>query len=138
MKLVNDVIEGVNKNNSRLYFPIALHDFKFCNNWVEQSTIQFIVDDYESFHKKKFSKCGVYPLLNTYIIPIHMYENIMPWVSQLYYKMFPWCNQHPNSSHFGHVAGIFERVMGFAIGEENMEYTSVYIHHDNNLKKFVY
>lgn len=58
----------------------------------------------------------------------------MMWVSQLYSKLYPWTMEPPNATHFGHIGGIYERIMGYAIGEEDLRYVEVRVDHDNNFK----
>ena len=60
----------------------------------------------------------------------------MKWVIQLYDKIFPWCIE--GSTTVGHIGGIYERVMAFAIGEENLYYIKLNISHDHSLKRLCY
>lgn len=60
---------------------------------------------------------------------------MMPWIIQLYDKLWPWCNQPPNQSHFGHVAGVYERISGMVIGEEKMNVKLLKgVYHDHAYK----
>jgi hypothetical protein len=62
----------------------------------------------------------------------------MEWVVQLYDKLYPGCLQFPNMSHFGHIAGIYERIMAYAIGQENLSIVRMNITHHEELKKVSY
>jgi hypothetical protein len=58
----------------------------------------------------------------------------MKWLVELYDKLYPWCIQPPNASHFGHIGGIYERIMAYAIGQERLEYLDINIIHDHKYK----
>ena len=117
-------------------FTYEIFNFKFCTEltWKELDTLKFIVNDYEKFYNKPLNKETAYPLCNTFIIPVESYENIMKWVIQLYDKMYPWCMQPPNASNFGHIGGIYERIMAFAIGGEGLRYVKINVSHDHKYK----
>jgi hypothetical protein len=123
-----------------IYFPLQIHDFNFCtvSTWNEPTTLDFIIDDYNKYFQTSFSKQKQYPLCNSYIIPVDTYEKVMGWVVQLYDKLYPWCIQSPNASHFGHIGGIYERIMAFAIGEEDLPYHLINMEHDHSYKKQSY
>jgi len=117
-------------------FSFARYNFRFCSyeTWNEPKTLDYIIQDYEHFYGKPFTKDKQYPLFNSYIISTETYEKIMAWVTQLYKKLYPWSMEPPNASHFGHIGGIYERIMAYAIGEENLQYIHVNVEHDNNFK----
>lgn len=127
-------------NQSPIYFTFSNYDFDFCNNktWNEQTTSKYIINNYEEYNKKQFNQNILFPLYNSYIIPMEIYEKIMKWVTELYNKLYPWCIEHPNHSHFGHIGGIYERIMAFAIGQENLEYIKLNISHDHKYKSLSY
>ena len=117
-------------------FSFAQYNFRFCSyeTWNEPKTLDYIIQDYEQFFGKPFTKDKQYPLFNSYIISTETYEKIMTWVTQLYQKLYPWSMEPPNATHFGHIGGIYERIMAYAIGEENLQYVHVNVEHDNNFK----
>lgn len=106
----------------------------------ENKTLEFILNDYESFFKTSFNRNKLTSLFNSYIIPSKNYEKIMCWVIQLYNKLYPWVVQPPNRTHHGHIGGIYERVMGYAISQEELFFTTVesIIHHNDNYKRISY
>ena len=123
------------------YYPLQVYPFQFLyETWnYEAKTAQFVVDDYARYFGKPFTGTGEYPLYNTFILPTTFYaEKMMPWISQLYDKMWPWCNQPPNQTHFGHVAGVYERVSAIVVGEERMRYKLLDVEHDHTYKKLSY
>jgi hypothetical protein len=138
----NNIIDYFNKNITQnpTIFTISKHNFKFCSydTWNEPNTLNYIIKDYENFYKKTFNYNNNYPLYNTYVIPNETYEKIMKWVIQLYDKIYPWCVQKPNASHFTHIAGIYERIMGYCIGQENLQNIALNILHDHRLKEKSY
>lgn len=142
MTFNDNIIEYFNKNVSLTpaIFTISKHNFKFCSydTWNEPNTLNYIIKDYEKFYNKLFTKMYQYPLYNSYIIPIEKYENVMKWVIQLYDKLYPWCIQKPNATHFGHIGVIYERVMAYALGEENFHYIKLNVTHDYKYKHLSY
>jgi len=122
------------------YFPHDTHTFRYCTDstWNEPETLQFIIKNYEAYFGKPFSKTKQYPLWNTYILPSQTYGKLMNWIVQLYEKLYPWCIQPPNATHFGHIGGIYERIMGFAIGEEDLSAIPLDIAHDHKYKQICY
>ena len=141
MSFDNNIIDYLQKNITQTptpkLFSLLCVSFDDCL-WNEPNTLNYIINDYEEFYKKKFNKNNKYPLLNTYIIPNGTYENIMKWVMQLYDKLYPWCIEYPNRSHFGHIGGIYERIMGFCIAEENLQNIELNISHDHKYKELSY
>jgi hypothetical protein len=130
-------LEGDDKTK---YFSLEPHNFTFCayNTWNEWNTLNYILKDYESFFNVTFDKTKKYPLYNTYIISINTYEKVMKWVMQLYNKLYPRCMQYPNRSHFGHIGSIYERIMAFAVGNEDAEQVTLNVKHDDTYKKMCY
>lgn len=119
-----------------VYFPVSLHTFAYCSEetWNESETLNVILKDYESFFNTKYRKDELIPLYNAYIIPIEAFEKIMPWVIQLFPKLYPWCVQLPNKTHKGHIGGIYERVMGYAISQLKMIPKLIKVNHDSVYK----
>jgi hypothetical protein len=107
-------------------------------SWYEPYTLSYIINDYETFYNKPFTRDCQYPLFNSYIIQDKTYEKVMEWVIQLYDKLYPWCIEPPNKSHFAHIGGIYERIMAYAIGQENLEHIPLNITHNHGLKKLSY
>jgi hypothetical protein len=141
----NNIIDFLQKNTTQTptLFGLACNSFNFCSytSWNEPNTLNYIIKDYEQFYKKSFNynhNDAKYPLLNSYVIPVETYEKVMKWVIQLYDKMYPWCIQPPYRSHFGHIGGIYERIMAYCIGEENLQIIELDISHDHKYKRLSY
>jgi hypothetical protein len=143
MIFIDNIIDVLKKtmNDTPTYFCYGHHNFNLCYRTIwddNQETVNFIIDDYEKFYNKPFSRNSLYPLWNSYIIPNEIYENTMKWVVQLYDKMYPWCIQYPKKTHFIHIGEIFERVMAYAIGNEKLRSIKINIIHNHNYKKLSY
>jgi hypothetical protein len=141
MTFDENIIDFLQKNaNESSYFGLDLYDFNFCflSTWHEIPTLEFIIKDYSAFFGVTPINNNKYPLCNTYILPTKSYEKIMKWVSQLHSKLYPWCIEPPNRGHFGHIGGIYERIMAFAIGQENLQDIILPITHDHAYKKISY
>lgn len=136
----------ITTSDKTIYFPYELYPFCFSYyiSWDQppNTTLDFIVADYESYYKKGVIINDQNPLYNSYIIPTEKYEKIMKWVTQIYEKMYPWCISPPYPEHHGYIGGIFERVMAFAIMQENMSYISLTasskVIHDHKYKEASY
>jgi hypothetical protein len=122
------------------YFSLEPYNFTFCayNTWNERYTLNYILKDYEAYFNVTFDKMKKYPLYNTYVISTETYEKVMKWVTQLYNKLYPECIKPPNRTHFGHIGTIYERIMAFAIGGEDMEQLNLNVKHDDAYKKVCY
>ncbi len=127
-----------NLNDQPKYFAIFLKDFVFCSylSWYQPNILEFIIDDYEQYYKKKFNRLRLYPLLNTYIIPIETYNNTMPWIIALYDKLY---NIYTALRIEFKPGGIYERIMAYAIGNSMLPCIVLNdINHDHKLKEQVY
>jgi hypothetical protein len=136
--IINFLQENISETPTNFYF--SSHDFDFCTKktWGDPYTLNYVVKDYETFFNKSFNKNYQYPLFNSYVIPMESYEKIMKWVVQMYDKIYPWCIEMPNVTFFGYIGSIYERIMAFAIGEENLKYISLNVSHDHKYKMSSY
>ena len=138
----DNIIEFLQKNITQIKtnFYFASFDFNFCSykSWNEINTLNYVIKDYENFYKKPFSKNYNYPLYNSYVIPSEIYEKIMKWITQLYDKIYPWCIKYPNKTQFGHIGGIYERIMAYAVGEENLKNIRLNVSHNHYYKSLSY
>ena len=142
MMFNDNIIEFLQKNITQTptLFSLPCYSFNFCSylTWNEPNTLNYVINDFELFFEKTFSMSHIYPLFNSYIIPNETYEKTMKWVVQLYDKMYPWCMEKPNASHVGHIGGIYERIMGYCIGEENLKNIELNVSHDHKYKAVSY
>ena len=139
MEFTNNIVEFLQNHITETprYFPLhKIYSFDFCfhDTWFEPDTLVFFIKEYCNYFKVLFTRREEYALYNTFVIPIETFEKIMPWITQLYDKMYPWCNEAPNRTHFGHVAGVFERIMAFALAEEGLPYVLMDVKHDHKYK----
>jgi len=83
--------------------------------------IKPVIRDYERFFNANFNYTKMYPLLNTYILPTENYEKVMSWIVQLYDKIYvETMSHHQMQIHKGAIAGYYERIMAFAIAQEDI------------------
>lgn len=130
---VMDTIFSEIQNKSRCLY-VSAHNFNYCARETcnEPQVMAYLTVYYEMFYAKNFSysKDDIYPLFNSYIIPVDVYEKVMQWVNTLYPKL----GVITERTHFGHIAGLYERVMAFAIGEERLHMVKLDIEHDHDYK----
>jgi hypothetical protein len=130
------------------YHALFPADFKLTmiGTWNELLSCSFMIDDYNRYFNTSHSLESLfhdasyeYPLLNTYIIHKSVFERYMPWIIQLFDKMYPWCVQYPNKTHHGHLGGIWERIMSFAVAMQKIgPIVKMDIQHDHNYKSVCY
>jgi len=136
MKFNKSVIDTIKDNikNEPTCLYLEAHNYDFCaiETWKEPPVMAYLTSHYQWFYKKQFSFSDrdIYPLFNSYIIPTKTYENVMKWVDNFYTRIASIVHQN----HFGHIAGLFERIMAFAIGEENLKMVKLDIKHDHTYK----
>jgi len=142
MRFNDNIVDFFQSNYTGIpsLFCTMLYNFEFCaiQSWNEPNTLNYIINDYEIFYNKKFTKNRGYPLFNSFIIPVQTYEKTMSWVAQLYSKLNTWWVENPCATHFGHIGGIYERIMGFALGEENLQIIHINVDHDHKYKQISY
>ena len=133
--IVDFLVKNIHPTETR-YFPLEVYNFEYCHykTGCEPPTLDYAVSDYEKFFGVKFNRGAAFPLWNSFILPKSLYTKIMPWITQLYSKMWPWCVSPPNQTHYRHLGGIYERVMAYAISQENMPFIKVDVVHDHNFK----
>jgi hypothetical protein len=131
-KSINTILEGINKESNCFY--LEAYNYGFCakETWKEPPVMAYLTSHYEFFHNRKFSKSykNIYPLYNSYIIPVETYEKVMRWVSFFYTRIASIVFE----THFGNIGGLYERIMAFAIGEENLNMIKLDIKHDHDYK----
>ena len=116
-------VESTIREESLSYFPLEVVDFTGITANIDSGLSATIITEYELFFNLEFRKDKQYPLCNSYILPIHNYEHVMSWVSQLYDRLYPLCG--PSC-----VAGAYERVMSYAISQETLVTKSIDVHHE--------
>jgi len=135
MNSINTILEGINEEPKCFY--LEAYNYGFCakETWNEPYVMEYLISHYEHFYNKKFSRSykNIYPLYNSYVIPVETYEKVMGWVSGFYSRIAAIVVQR----HFGHVAGLYERIMAFSIGEENLNMVKIEVKHDHDYKQYV-
>jgi len=132
MSVLDTIISEMNEIPTCFYLDARNYGYCAKETWNEPPVMAYLTSYYEEFHNKKFSYSynDVYPLLNSYVISVDTYEKVMKWVYTLYSKIGSIVEQ----KHFGHIGGLYERIMAFAIGEENLRMIKLDIAHDHMYK----
>jgi hypothetical protein len=140
MLFLNNVIEDIKsglKSNIKAFYGKNLHpvpgeyvmhtphfnDFI----WPDESECFPILEKYEQYFHKKILKKSVYPYCNTYIIESKTFDKIMTWIITVYKTVVI------------DIPGVYERLMGVSIGEENTFNVVGYLDiiHDRSINVFV-
>ena len=106
---------------------------------VKSSTgiiMENVLSDYEKFFNKKFCGTKMYPICNTFIIPVDVFEYIMPWICQIHDMCFKLSKIYYPSSRI-YVASVLERAMAMVIGD-NLISEIIHLSHDRDLYKKSY
>jgi len=138
MEFAENVVDLIkDKMSNGTYMAHELRDYYFCTTHTLNDTeiSEFIAREYENYYGKQLNRDIQYPLLNTYVIPQDMYENIMKWVVTMYDKLYPWCIGPGHKSFHGIVGGIYERIMGLSVGNQGRYVGAVGIGHEQEKYK---
>ena len=136
-----EIQSSISKNDSQIYFPFKLYSWNFVTSWREQDALHILLDSYINHFKKslRFYSYNRYPLINSYILPCHIYETVMNWVSTTYDQMYPLIIPYRSRQNVNHIGGIYERIMSIAIGELDdlipMELDIEFVDHDHVYKQ---
>lgn len=136
MDAINTILSGI-EGETPTCFYLEARNYEYCarETWNEPPVMAYLTTHYSGFHDKQFSYSDedIYPLYNSYVIPSETYKKIMTWVCQFYPRIASIVVQ----LHFGHIAGLYERIMAFAIGEENLNMVKIEVKHDHDYKQYV-
>ncbi len=138
-KNIQKILKSIQVSSPTVFYHQKF-SFDFCcyKTWNEPTTMEFIIKDYETYFQKPLDRTRDFPLYNSFILPVVLFEKIMPWILTLYDKLYPWCVQPPNKTHFAHLGGIYERIMGFAIGNEDYPLKPIEVTHNHSIKRLAY
>jgi hypothetical protein len=133
MKFSAASLSNINNITSSSYLALWPCSISFCKNtaYNGNNIINEIVKSYNSFFSTTIQDDIKVPLCNTYIIQTSLFEKIMPWVIDTYHFLIP-LTTAPNT------AGIYERVMGIAIGAEKLLVLPFELNHDHGYKQKSY
>jgi hypothetical protein len=122
---VIDTIRAPTTTPVRVFFGSELKHYETCfvYTWIHFDTynarviFELMKQKYEQLRNRPIDRNKEFPLLNSYIIPTKTFYEIMPHVNDLY-KMYMDHQVFGSSAPFKDLAGSFERVMAFMIGQE--------------------
>ena len=122
---IQSVVDNIRSSPTRMFFGSELKNYEICfvYTWVNFATynnrviFELMKQQYEVARKKKTDRNKDFPLLNSYIIPRKTFYEIMPIVRDLYnlyieHKVFG------EALPFKDLAGSFERIMAYIVGQE--------------------
>ena len=132
MNAIETIIEHMDEQPTCFY--MEAYNFRFCcvETWNESHVMREFMRSYQSFFGKNMSMSdeAIYPLFNTYVIPVETYERVLSFAESLYWNI----DRIVIQQHFGHLGGLYERVMALTIGEENLRMIKIDVHHDHYYK----
>ena len=135
MNAIDTILNGIGDTPTCFYLEARNYGYCAEETWNEPPVMAYLTSNYEMFHETKFSRSykDIYPLYNSYVIPIETYAKVMRWVEQFYARIASIVIQR----HFGHIAGLYERIMAFAIGEENLNMVKIEVKHEQDYRNYV-
>ena len=111
----------------------SIHTMVMCpwhlyeKNFPRQAILQKAINDMcEYFPQANFSKEKLFPMCNTFVLPVYVLETIIPWIIQLHPKVWPECVTPPESTKFQHLAAYFEHVMGIVLASLYTDFVTWY------------
>jgi len=122
---IQNVLDSINTSPTELFFASELKNYEVCfiYTWVHFNTynnrviFELMKQQYELIRKRSINRNKEFPLLNSYIIPGRVFNETMPMVVDLY-NYFMQNNIFGEGPIFKDLAGSFERIMAFIIGQE--------------------
>ena len=116
-----------------------LHPYAFPKicNW------SYLLQSYNRFFKKNWDGKVLinqpFTLWQTYLLPRVQFVDLASWVASLCNEIYPWANQTPYPTHWGHVAGWAERAESLFIAarlaEGQITFEQLHLHHDESIPK---
>ena len=115
----------------------VFHQFAF----PEQLDWGFLLNSYNQFFKTSWtSEIFVqkpFTLFQTYLLPVAEFVALAQWLKSLTDALFPWANQAPYPTHWGHLAGCVERAesLFFAarLHEHRLNFKELALIHDETI-----
>lgn len=122
---IQNILDSIKTTPIELFFASELKNYETCfiytwlhfNTYNNRVIFELMKQQYELIRRRQINRNKEFPLLNSYIIPGRVFNEIMPMVIDLY-------NYYMQNHIFGDglifkdLAGSFERIMAFIIGQE--------------------
>ena len=104
---------------------------------------QFILDSYNKFFNKSYDFTILInkplTLFQTYVLPQAVFVDMSSWLEVLCAEIYPWANQPPYQTHWGHLAGWMERAealfVAAALHQEIIDLQVLPLMHDRSIAK---
>jgi hypothetical protein len=122
---IQSVIDNIRSSPTKIFFGSELKHYEICfvYTWLHFDTynarivFELMKQQYEVARKKQIDRNKEFPLLNSYIIPTKTFYEIMPIVKDLY-NLYMEHKVFGEGPPFKDLAGSFERIMAFIVGQE--------------------
>ena len=119
-------------SSEKVFHPFAFTDLV---DW------DFLLNSYNQFFKTNWSSEMLlqkpFTLFQTYLLPVAEYLALAQWLKSLTEELFPWANQAPYPTHWGHLAGCIERAesLFFAarLHEQRLNFKELALIHDETI-----
>ena len=124
-----DIIKNLPTDNT--IHAYSTYDYDFCFGrsvyFTDQKLMKLMIEDYTQYHDIKPPVKNKYPLNNAYVVPTPLFEEVMQWASQLPKKLADVkCGETELCR-----GGLFERAMGLALGEKDLNINKLPLLHDH-------
>lgn len=104
---------------------------------------EFLLKSYNRFFKTSWTSNifvgKPFTLFQTYLLPVNEFLDLAQWLKKLTDELFPWANESPYPTHWGHLAGCIERAesLFFAvrIHENRLNFKNLALIHDEEIPK---
>lgn len=117
----------------------VFHEYAF----PESFDWNFMLNNYNQYFNKDWNIDILinkpFSLYQTYILPIHLFEQLSNWLIKLMDDLYPWGNQAPYGTHWGYLGGWIERAESLFIAtrihENELIFNHLPIDHDESIPK---
>jgi len=141
MKFTETSLKQISSLSPSSYMALSPNSLQFCKDTACNGSdiLDATIKSYEQFFSTTFNPVIQVPLCNTYIISATLFNKIMSWIAVTYSQLIPLCYTfYPYRANPYYIASIYERVMGIAIGAENLTILPFDLVHDHGYKQQAY
>lgn len=133
-----DIIKSLDKIDDKTIYAYATYDYDFCFSrsvyYTDQQLMKVMIEDFKQTFKIVPPIKNNYPLNNAYIISKSIFEEVMKWAGSLPSKL---ANVRCGETELCR-GGLFERAMGLALGERDLNILKLPMIHDHSFKSKAY
>ncbi len=133
-----NIVKNLQEENKSDIYAYSTYDYDFCFSrsvyYTDQKLMQIMIEDFKTHFNINPPIKNKYPLNNAYIIPTLVFNDIMNWASQLPQKL---ADKKCGETELCR-GGLFERAMGLALGEKDLNINKLPLLHDHAFKAKAY